>query len=153
MFPADLFQLTASQGGWLITITPSSNVRTFQLTASQGGWQYQDRDSLSYLLFQLTASQGGWQVRIWGMFPADLFQLTASQGGWLSASALPVVGLQYFNSQPHKEADSVKDSFKPVVWHFNSQPHKEADSRNASLSTIFIVFQLTASQGGWHMTW
>ena len=37
------------------------------------------------------------------------------------------IGTPYFNSQPHKEADVTKSKFYPVIAYFNSQPHKEAD--------------------------
>ena len=79
------------------------------------------------------------------------FQLTASQGGWLIKSVIAVSNT-YFNSQPHKEADQVFHSFCFLLSYFNSQPHKEAD-RNQCIDEITgEVFQLTASQGGWHDT-
>ena len=34
---------------------------------------------------------------------------------------------QYFNSQPHKEADGISSSLLYPSQYFNSQPHKEAD--------------------------
>ena len=33
----------------------------------------------------------------------------------------------YFNSQPHKEADETLPMYMKGVIDFNSQPHKEAD--------------------------
>ena len=74
------------------------------------------------------------------------FQLTASQGGCQSADR-EIITCTYFNSQPHKEADSV--SIQCIFRHgnFNSQPHKEADTSFRFLYT-FASFQLTASQGG-----
>ena len=54
------------------------------------------------------------------------FQLTASQGGWL----LEFPGILYRG-------------------HFNSQPHKEADLMRQMSRQVKLVFQLTASQGGW----
>ena len=76
----------------------------------------------------------------------------------------------YFNSQPHKEADLTKPEYVPIIEHFNSQPHKEADQSlrairaDYSISTHSLTrrltvdakearklrkaFQLTASQGG-----
>ena len=35
---------------------------------------------------------------------------------------------EYFNSQPHEEADGGRGD-RPALWlnHFNSQPHEEAD--------------------------
>ncbi len=86
-------------------------------------------------------------------------------------STLPYLCIcrEYFNSQPHKEADE-SPGFRPdVSYHFNSQPHKEADifapaiSQLPYISThsltrrltlketaeeLVAVFQLTASQGG-----
>ena len=80
----EIFQLTASQGGWQYdTSTSPTGVKLFQLTASQGGWRLRLRNQRSSLVFQLTASQGGWRgsrtefMKIFGKF-----QLTASQGGW-----------------------------------------------------------------------
>ena len=34
----------------------------------------------------------------------------------------------YFNSQPHKEADIIEIIIIEQAFHFNSQPHKEADN-------------------------
>ena len=33
----------------------------------------------------------------------------------------------YFNSQPHEEADGIRPSSHLRMLHFNSQPHEEAD--------------------------
>ena len=55
---------------------------------------------------------------------------------------------EYFNSQPHKEADFLLSKPGSQVTHFNSQPHKEADVVRSPLYLHFVVFQLTASQGG-----
>ena len=99
------FQLTASQGGWRYGVHYIGRITIFQLTASQGGWQYVLTSSFTLPLFQLTASQGGWQHNITIMSIIILFQLTASQGGWLRLCRSLQHQL-YFNSQPHKEADS-----------------------------------------------
>ena len=55
------FQLTASQGGWLLTFCCSPFCLSFQLTASQGGWRCIYSQCSNDTIFQLTASQGGWQ--------------------------------------------------------------------------------------------
>ncbi len=76
---------------------------------------------------------------------------------------------EYFNSQPHKEADSDCVIYSIITEHFNSQPHKEADAEQIdthpryTISThsltrrlteldegydTIVTFQLTASQGG-----
>ena len=54
----------------------------------------------------------------------------------------------YFNSQPHKEADSVRMRRGPPWRDFNSQPHKEADDAVNDIKGNLVGFQLTASQGG-----
>ena len=59
-----------------------------------------------------------------------VFQLTASQGGWRFSQAITVF-LDYFNSQPHKEADNLMNLDFPLSQEF----------------------QLTASQGGWLVMW
>ena len=186
------FQLTASQGGWRCYNLLVEYLMLFQLTASQGGWRHEHTrffrfscisthsltrrlttiNSLVWFsdIFQLTASQGGW--RGWAMEhkKIELFQLTASQGGWRSWSERLIREL-YFNSQPHKEADTRNRRCNYGIIHFNSQPHKEADlkiwrknawkryfnsqpHKEADVDIRFFVskhriFQLTASQGGW----
>ena len=37
---------------------------------------------------------------------------------------------------------------KVLICYFNSQPHKEADTHAMTIDVEFIIFQLTASQGG-----
>ena len=174
-----LFQLTASQGGWQLDTLSSTDVFLFQLTASQGGWQEILLTSYPPITFQLTASQGGWLplIPFWISLRAisthsltrrltntkqkyrwtSSFQLTASQGGWLRRIRESCVK-GYFNSQPHKEADH------KCVWlcnwleYFNSQPHKEADNFHQffqlipEISTHSLTRRLTISrQGNYHM--
>ena len=55
---------------------------------------------------------------------------------------------EYFNSQPHKEADYKSLANAKKEWNFNSQPHKEADIYNLLKQSGAHVFQFTASQGG-----
>ena len=56
---------------------------------------------------------------------------------------------KYFNSQPHKEADSDNLVLESFVIHFNSQPHKEADKeetvvvKRVSISTHSLTRRLT----------
>ena len=77
----------------------------------------------------------------------------------------------YFNSQPHKEADTSRRqevidyviisthsltrrltllcfAGSRTLMYFNSQPHKEADRDLTKTKEKFETFQLTASQGG-----
>ena len=46
----------------------------------------------------------------------------------------------YFNSQPHKEADVSCNLLKPPKSHFNSQPHKEADDTKKTSYTLTGYF-------------
>ena len=99
-----IFQLTASQGGWLIWSCLLTDRAIFQLTASQGGWRYAwlatavsrkiSTHSLTRRLTVCCRSSAAWTA----------FQLTASQGGWRKAQVVREVS-RHFNSQPHKEAD------------------------------------------------
>ena len=57
-----VFQLTASQGGWLIPLIRLRFTWPFQLTASQGGWREIRQSLTAGYRFQLTASQGGWPI-------------------------------------------------------------------------------------------
>ena len=56
-----VFQLTSSQGGWLIFILSVKSYHIFQLTSSQGGWPERDTSTVGAFDFQLTSSQGGWR--------------------------------------------------------------------------------------------
>ena len=38
-----------------------------------------------------------------------------------------LLGLFYFNSQPHEEADEEREKNVQTEVYFNSQPHEEAD--------------------------
>ena len=55
----------------------------FQLTSSQGGWLIGDHQPRRSLAFQLTSSQGGWLTSPIATGFRTVFQLTSSQGGWL----------------------------------------------------------------------
>ena len=55
---------------------------------------------------------------------------------------------QYFNSQPHEEADPVSLVHRPLSSYFNSQPHEEADGDYHRIQEILEAFQLTASRRG-----
>ena len=46
---------------------------------------------------------------------------------------------QYFNSQPHKEADAFSSFSAVWILYFNSQPHKEADAFS-SFSAFWILY-------------
>ena len=47
---------------------------------------------------------------------------------------------QYFNSQPHEEADLLREVVSKVIFYFNSQPHEEADNRTAEDVQASVYF-------------
>ena len=145
-----IFQLTASQGGWRRYGGPGGTRKTFQLTASQGGWLRELMFSRFGYIFQLTASQGGWPGKyLWwrsrGYFNSQPHKEADTL--WYHR----IGKRRYFNSQPHKEADSRDEKVIHVQKHFNSQPHKEADESCLFWLLLQVLFQLTASQGGWQL--
>ena len=78
---------------------------------------------------------------------SNLFQLTASQGGWPWISA-GRRSPEYFNSQPHKEADGnyvKKYDLSGISTHSLT---RRLTSFNCHIFYL-LLFQLTASQGGW----
>ena len=55
------------------------------------------------------------------------FQLTASRRGWPCSRPHVSTDQNYFNSQPHEEADPLVFPYSHLQTYFNSQPHEEAD--------------------------
>ena len=126
----NIFQLTASQGGWQVTVLKMLEPTIyFNSQPHKEADAYQKAINAKVDAFQLTASQGGWHLTFYALYPLLLFQLTASQGGWRDT---------------HGRHEHVN--------HFNSQPHKEADDTGEYYEYDREEFQLTASQGGWHFT-
>ena len=165
-----IFQLTASQGGWLCSGRCSADEWKFQLTASQGGWRsrlqthpesshisthsltrrltYTASNSCMRSEFQLTASQGGWRLIEDICEKFEVFQLTASQGGWQRDDIL-THRQQDFNSQPHKEADSYAPDHKVRLQSFQLTASQGGWLFHHFTVSTLGLFQLTASQGGW----
>ena len=48
----------------------------------------------------------------------------------------PLVEMLHFNSQPHEEADMLLNFIKLLVFYFNSQPHEEADRLDGIRITV-----------------
>ena len=167
----NLFQLTASQGGWLVKTeteeTPISDFNSqphkeaddrncypvvwwkFQLTASQGGWLLNGRVINRAMKFQLTASQGGWRTCTSFASVPDFISthsLTRRLTSFLYSSRLIVLFQLTASQGGWRSADRLHRRLHP---HFNSQPHKEADGDDGKPIDVGFLFQLTASQGGW----
>ena len=100
-------------------------------------------------VFQLTASQGGWRIRIIPLIRVMWISTHSLTRRLTVVMAKDVWCSWYFNSQPHKEADTHVCFVYVRGGHFNSQPHKEADLLSCNTVVISFIFQLTASQGGW----
>ena len=166
------FQLTASRRGWPMVNGNAYLSVAFQLTASRRGWQ---PDSLRLLTIHYFNSQpheeadgDPWHAndhsgisthsltkRLTSLVlfytSCKSFQLTASRRGW-PIRAISFSIFNYFNSQPHEEADQIifrclyvyiisthsltkrltvsARIFVSVSENFNSQPHEEADHLN-----------------------
>ena len=120
-----VFQLTASQGGW-----PGNGV-TATTVIYFNSQPHKEADHGFQLVGEVRSISTHSLTRrlteiMWKNMTFQVFQLTASQGGWHLLIAI------FF-----------------ISFYFNSQPHKEADSKTLTGSLIFFKFQLTASQGGW----
>ena len=169
-FILTIFQLTASQGGWqrakyvgevIQDISTHSLTRrlTFRLIRGYitGGYfnsqPHKEADddiekskaapyiSTHSLTRRLTSSSSMRRKSI-------SFQLTASQGGWLLLWYAPVYP-EYFNSQPHKEADNAKTISNNYGEIFQLTASQGGWHKLTEIKSGFSSFQLTASQGGW----
>ena len=65
----------------------------------------------------------------------------------MARGAVPVYS-EYFNSQPHEEADLMEWEMLLGLFYFNSQPHEEADDDSTDPAKYSWTFQLTASRRG-----
>ena len=165
------FQLTASRRGW--RGIPMNSWRLYPYFNSQPHEEADDSGTsginlsdisthsltkrLTYkrqpalprpALFQLTASRRGWLYIQQKRQQRLLFQLTASRRGWQEPNTSREVN-EYFNSQPHEEADDSGWIYPDIWTHFNSQPHEEADEKCCNGNVTATQFQLTASRRGW----
>ena len=99
---------------------------TFQLTASQGGWHPDNAREVLVTIFQLTASQGGWRKKqFW--FKIRYCISTHSLTRRLTTMI------------------ACKTCLIQISTHSLTRRLTYENARN----TCDIVFQLTASQGGW----
>ena len=120
----------------------------FQLTASRGGWRRSQWLSVTEHTFQLTASRGGWLSALTTFLDLRAFQLTASRGGWLRwhLRAYLVVFIS-----THSLTRRLTWGLMFVDGNFLISTHsltRRLTSISATRSSR-LVFQLTASRGGW----
>ena len=143
------FQLTASQGGWLMKSGSMQLHRYFNSQPHKEADRIHLHRRYIFLEFQLTASQGGWPLLSLTAAHAPEFQLTASQGGWRNISPRKLTP-NHFNSQPHKEADHLWRSCRKIPCiSTHSLTRRLTDCRLGN--PCILAFQLTASQGGWRL--
>ena len=146
------FQLTASRRGWRKSREAGGEPMIFQLTASRRGWpgrRHRDKAlnhiSTHSLTKRLTYINAG------TLIVRDISTHSLTKRLTIASRTLPG-GLEYFNSQPHEEADAVLLLLFALLTYFNSQPHEEADSTFCMFSIFWFVFQLTASRRGWRIS-
>ena len=120
------FQLTASQGGWLLLMFEQHSMLSFQLTASQGGW-HGWRDDLSVLCIISTHSL---TRRLTQFSPASFFHLT------ISTHSLTRRLTGYRSRLTRYISISTHSLTRRLT--IRTKKHRKR-----------IIFQLTASQGGW----
>ena len=125
---ANIFQLTASRGGWREKIYLIDELYVFQLTASRGGWRSNQCPCHRGEQFQLTASRGGWQLSV----QKFLDNLGISTHSLTRRLTICLFVLRDFNSiSTHSLTRRLTDDGIPILYaglYFNSQPHEEADS-------------------------
>ena len=169
---AIIFQLTSSQGGWLYVADKETLDAVFQLTSSQGGWRssrlcrqcHNHFNSHPHKEDDKTRTGSGKQERYFNSHPhkeddQHIFQqalhfLVISTHILTRRMTLVqhfLLQVQHFNSHPHKEDDQSYPSTWYSIEYFNSHPHKEDDIFFRQASQYIFIFQLTSSQGGWHI--
>ena len=143
------FQLTASQGGWLVTREKSyvvEMISTHSLTRRLTWRDLAVKASEWISTHSLTRRLTRFSYRIFHNWSISTHSLTRRLTG---SPHKPIAYDPHFNSQPHKEADSFQIRCCCSDRYFNSQPHKEADDAPPPPAKQSMIFQLTASQGGW----
>ena len=163
------FQLTSSRGGWpwwtdmyRTSTCISTHILTRRMTS-------QRTPCIASLAFQLTSSRGGWRKHLFFISYINYFNSHPHEEddeyGLICSK-----DNSYFNSHPHEEDDSASHLLKENQQYFNSHPHEEDDNkikrpdfsnvisthiltrrmtRDATERTVWIIFQLTSSRGGW----
>ena len=119
------FQLTSSQGGWLMFFQVHRQIPFFNSHPhKEDDYVLLECDNHTRFSTHILTRR----MTIWSSSSdiSRIFQLTSSQGGWLLHGYLPCTE-RFFNSHPHKEDDKYEHPKGAIIW----------------------VFQLTSSQGGW----
>ena len=165
------FQLTSSQGGWLLELYmfrfagyfnshPHKEDDVWHVSSSVASTDFnshphkEDDDSSSRSTdrkgrFQLTSSQGGWRKNQQGRRNTRIFQLTSSQGGWPRDDT--ALSVSYIISTHILTRRMTFQVFALDRWCSVFQlTSSQGGWRRAYLSAFgVLIFQLTSSQGGW----
>ena len=110
--------------------TLCSRKELFQFTASQGGWRGQYSSLRTWEIFQFTASQGGWQHKRSGCFYCERISIHS-----LTRRLTILWHLEY-----HFLHISIHSLTRRLTF---AQAYRSKK----------FIFQFTASQGGWHLSW
>ena len=170
------FQLTASQGGWPNLLLLLTLILIFQLTASQGGWRQSQTEKHDCNVHFNSQPHKEADYLAHAVVHTPHWISTHSLTRRLTLSPLKSSLLyRYFNSQPHKEADSatsITSTVRKISTHSLTRRLTRMNIPSGSAEIISthsltrrltslqrtdvwcILFQLTASQGGWRRrTW
>ena len=151
IFIASSFQLTSSQGGWRLQTRLLVLFLLFQLTSSQGGWRRDNGDSRKSVCFSTHILTRRMTTR-WALSVDDgVFSTHILTRRMTSCVRVLRASIRLFNSHPHKE-----DDFPKYNHHFATFFSTHILTRRMTLCSARVLirssFQLTSSQGGWHLT-
>ena len=125
---------------------------TFQLTASQGGWQFMKTIHRTGYVFQLTASQGGWPT-MWCQTRRLVWISTHSLTRRLTGIDQLLVLICDISTHSLTRRLTEKFSELKTIAVFQLTASQGGWHRKFPLFTKNRIFQLTASQGGWRTLW
>ena len=151
------------------TLTLGGDNNTFQLTSSQGGWLVDSLQHSQAVYFNSHPHKEDDFSASFRSSISHIFQLTSSQGGWPILFFFHSLEL-YFNSHPHKEddkTDNAEDYPEEISTHILTRRmtmYHPCSCCARTISTHILTrrmtdvhgrilrlwgFQLTSSQGGW----
>ena len=167
-----IFQLTSSQGGWLVAYNMDRIRSSFQLTSSQGGWLY----SLYFFITSINLSTHILTRRMTGLPQTDgnciflsthiltrrmtvsspeqprkrTFQLTSSQGGWRDLR-IYIRSLKSLSTHILTRRMTEKRANNSYICNLSTHILTRRMTPPWKIFTSSGIFQLTSSQGGWRV--
>ena len=144
-----IFQLTASQGGWLswsqdqdivhIISTHSLTRRLTHGSSSSSSSSYISTHSLTRRLTETEVIEA-----VYGTISTHSLTRRLTESGRTDDTIMHISTHSLTRRLTHDTCCTTLQT-----RYFNSQPHKEADEFLVSDTIAHFIFQLTASQGGW----